>query len=91
MTDVPALYNPQPTPYHLSHPRTPCVYTVRISKQKNKMSRGYGPQFQNEQFFIHKVLDHLPQPLYVLKSISKPEDPIEGKFYESEITKVTNH
>lgn len=64
---------------------------VRVSKQKNKMSRGYGSQFQKERFYIHKVLDHLPRPLYVLKSVSKPEDPIEGKFYESEIFKSTKY
>ena len=74
--------------YRKKSPKHSIGTTIRVSKQKNKMSRGYGPQFQNEQFFIHKVIDHLPQPLYVLKSISKPEDPSEGKFYESEITKV---
>ena len=58
---------------------------VRISKQKDKFSRGYSQQFQKELFFIVDIKQHLPIPLYVLQSAEKDEPIIEGKFYESEI------
>ena len=78
--------------YRKKSPKYSIGTIVGVSKQKNEMSRGYGAQFQNELFFVHKVLEHLPQPLYQLKSVSKAEeDPIEGKFYQSELTKVTEN
>ena len=62
---------------------------VRISKQKNKFSRGYEKTFQSEIFQIVNVHTRLPIPLYTLKSLER-NDMLEGKFYESEIFPYRN-
>ena len=61
--------------------------TVRISIQKNKFTRGYNPQHQEEVFKIKSISTALPIPLYQLENYDSNET-IEGDFYEFEITPV---
>ena len=61
--------------------------TVRISIQKNKFTRGYNPQHQEEVFKIKSISSALPIPLYQLEDYDSNES-IEGDFYEFEITPV---
>ena len=61
---------------------------VRFSKLKNKFTRSYLPQAQHEIMRIAAVFKHLPRVLYQLESLSG--EPIEGKFYQEELTLILN-
>ena len=61
--------------------------TVRISKQKDKFTRGYDPQSQIEIFKIRKISKNKKIPLYYLSNYENNED-IEGGFYRFELTPV---
>ena len=59
------------------------VLILILNKEKNSHSFSY---IGDERFVITEILEQLPYPLYILKSIDTPEsDEIDGKFYESEI------
>jgi len=60
--------------------------TVRISKQKDKFSRGYQPQSQVEIFKIYAISDNKKIPLYYLND--ENNEKIEGGFYNYELTPV---
>lgn len=60
---------------------------VRISKYKNKFSRGYDEQTQNEIFKIKSISNNKRKPLYYLSDYNGIED-IKGGFYRFEITPV---
>lgn len=60
---------------------------VRISKQKDRFSRGYQPQSQEEIFRIYKISSNKKIPLYYLSNYEQDEN-IEGGFYEFELTPV---
>ena len=60
---------------------------VRISILKNKFTRGYDPQRNEEVFKIKSISTVLPIPLYQLEDYDSKET-IEGDFYEHELTPV---
>jgi len=60
---------------------------VRISKSKNKFSRGYNLQTQREIFKIKFIDRKKRRPLYHLTDYNSGED-IVGGFYRFEITPV---
>lgn len=60
--------------------------TVRISKQKDKFSRGYQPQSDIEMFKIRSISQNKKIPLYYL--IDENNENIEGGFYKHELTPV---
>jgi len=59
---------------------------VRISKEKMKFAKGYEQNFSTEIFRIAKVIDRKPRPLYELVDLNKT--PIDGQFYQEELTPV---
>ena len=61
--------------------------TVRISKLKTVFSRGFTAKFKDEIFKILKINTILPLPTYQLETLNEGE-PIEGNFYEAELTPV---
>ncbi len=58
---------------------------VRITKEKGKLQKGYLPNFTEEIFTIAERLDRTPAT-YRLKD--RENEPIDGIFYESELSKV---
>ena len=60
--------------------------TVRISKEKMKFAKGYEQNFSTEIFRIAKVIERSPRPVYELKDLNKT--PIDGQFYQEELTPV---
>jgi len=60
---------------------------VRISKSKDKFSRGYNQQSMDEVYKITSVDERKKIPLYYLTSNENGEE-IEGGFYRFEITPV---
>ena len=71
--------------FHRKSPRFEVNQRVRISRLRNKFSRGYLPTFQPELFIIHKVHTRLPIPMYELATADGNEI-LQGKFYASELT-----
>ena len=59
---------------------------VRISKQKMKFAKGAEHNFSQEIFRINKVIKRTPRPVYELEDLNKT--PIEGQFYQEELTPV---
>ena len=64
--------------------------TVRISK-KMKFAKRYEQNFSTEIFRIAKVIERSPRPVYELEDLNKT--PIDGQFYQEELTpvSVTSH
>ncbi|XP_015125742.1 uncharacterized protein LOC107047484 [Diachasma alloeum] len=60
---------------------------VRVSKYKNIFEKGYTPNWSTEIFTISKVIHTKP---VTYKLIDYEEKPIEGGFYQEELTKVTH-
>ena len=64
------------------------ILILILKKEKKKiltLSHSFS-YIGDERFVITEILEQLPYPLYILKSIDTPEsDEIDGKFYESEI------
>lgn len=60
---------------------------VRISKQKDKFSRGFNPQTHVEIFKIRSISTKKKIPLYYLSNYNSSEN-IEGGFYRFELTPV---
>ena len=62
------------------------VQHVRISKEKMKFEKGADENFSREIFRINKVIKRTPRPVYELVDLNKT--PIEGQFYQEELTPV---
>lgn len=61
---------------------------VRIVKLKNKFSRGYNEQQQQEIFKIKEIKTKTIIPMYVLETYDGSET-ISGSFYDNELVKVS--
>ena len=59
---------------------------VRISKEKMNFAKGAEHNFSQEIFQIYKAIKMTPRPLYELEDLNKT--PIEGQFYQEELTPV---
>jgi len=59
---------------------------VRISKEKMKFKKWADKNFSREIFRINKVTKRTPRPVYELEDLNKT--PIEGQFYQEELTPV---
>ena len=60
---------------------------VRISVAKSIFTKGYEYRFTEQLYVITKVIPHLI-PMYEVKDLQ--DEPIKGKFYESELSLVRN-
>ena len=78
--------------YHEKIKKRPVVFkigdTVRISKLKNKFSRGYNEQQQLEIFKIKEIKTKSIIPMYTLETYNGDET-IIGSFYAFELVKVS--
>ena len=52
-----------------------------------KFAKGYEQTFSTEIFRVVKVIQRVPQPVYVLSDLQAR--PIEGQFYNYELVKIT--
>ena len=60
--------------------------TVRISKEKMRFAKGFEQNYSTEVFKIAKVIRKSPQPVYEIVDLQ--DTPIEGQFYNEELTPV---
>ena len=60
--------------------------SVRISKHRLPFQKGYLPNWSNEVFTIHQIVQRTPVPVYVIKDLHNTV--IEGTFYEQELQKI---
>ena len=60
---------------------------VRITNEKVKFTNGYEQTFSREIFWVDKVIQRVPQPVYEQSDLQGR--PIEGQFYNYEIVNVT--
>ncbi|XP_015123511.1 uncharacterized protein LOC107045691 [Diachasma alloeum] len=60
---------------------------VRVSKYKNVFQKGYTPNWTTEIFTISQVVKTNP---VTYKLTDYEDNPIEGGFYQEELTRVTN-
>ena len=58
---------------------------VRISKYKNIFTKGYTPNWSEENFAVSKIKDRVPWT-YVISHLN--DKPITGSFYEKELQKT---
>ena len=61
---------------------------VRISRQKDLFEKGYTPNWTEEEFIIHAVIDKYQPTTYQIRSLAG--ELVEGSFYEKELQLVTN-
>jgi len=59
---------------------------VRISREKMKFAKSAEQNFSTEIFRIAKVIERRPRTLYELEDLNGT--PIEGQFYQEELTRV---
>jgi len=59
---------------------------VRISKERMKFKKGAEENFSREIFRINNVIKRRPRSVYELEDLNKT--PIEGQFYQEELTPV---
>ena len=59
---------------------------VRISKEKMKFAKGGEQNLSTEIFRIAKVIERRPWPVFELEDLNRT--PIDGQFYEEELTPV---
>jgi len=59
---------------------------VRISKEKMEFKKGAEQNFGQEIFRIDKVIKRTPRPDYEMEDLNKT--PIEGQFYQEELTRL---
>lgn len=62
---------------------------VRITRIKDKFTRGYKARFSEEIFKIHEIKTNLKLPMYILSNLNGNEI-LKGNFYAFELTKVNN-
>jgi len=60
---------------------------VRVTKQKIVFAKGYEQTFSTEIFRVVEVISRVPQPVYELSDLQNR--PIEGRFYNYDLVKVT--
>ena len=60
---------------------------MRITKEKLKFAKRYEQTFSTKIFRVVKVIQRMPQPVYKLSD--KQDRPIEGKFDNYELVKVS--
>ena len=72
-------YKPKPVRFTVGQ-------TVRISKEKMKFAKGFEQSYSTEVFKITKVIRRSPQPVYEIEDLQGT--PIEGQFYNEELTPV---
>ena len=63
---------------------------VRLSRIKNRMTRGYDVTYNYEIFEIYKIDTNLPIPRYYVKQ-PESDEKIKGCFYGNEIVMVRQH
>jgi hypothetical protein len=59
---------------------------VRISRERAKFAKSAEHNFTTDVFQISKVIARKPRPVYELEDLNKR--PIDGQFYEEELTPV---
>jgi len=59
---------------------------VRISKEKMKFAKGGEQNFSTEIFRIAKEIERRPRPVFELEDLIRT--PIDGQFYQEELTPV---
>ena len=59
---------------------------VRISKEEMKFAKGSEQNFSTEIFRVVKVIERWPRPFYELEDLNRT--PIDGQFYQEELTPV---
>ena len=62
--------------------------TVRVSRYKSIFSKGYEANFTEEIFKVKKVLRGDPNMYEIEEATSREPEPIIGKFYEQELSRV---
>jgi len=62
---------------------------VRVSKIGGKFARGYDERSTQEIFIVRQVKTNLKIPMYVLSNY-RGDEIIKGRFYQHELTKVSN-
>ena len=60
---------------------------MRISNLRSKFTRGYHQNFTTEVWIIHKVLENLPLPRYIVKD--QNDEVLDSVLNENEIVKYT--
>jgi len=63
------------------------VQHMRIRKEKAKFSKWSEQNYSTEIFRIVKVIPRTPRPVYKLEDLNK--QPIDGQFYQEELTPVS--
>ena len=61
---------------------------VRVSKEKAKFAKSAEQNFSTEIFRIVKVIPRTPRPVYELEDLNK--QPIDGSFYQEELTPLVD-
>ena len=61
---------------------------VRLSRQKDLFEKGYLPNWTEEEFVVHEIIDKYRPITYRVSSLDG--EIIEGSFYSEELQKVTN-
>ena len=61
---------------------------VRLSRQKDLFEKGYLPNWTEEEFIVHEIIDKYRPITYRVSSLDG--EIIEGSFYSEELQKVTN-
>jgi len=59
---------------------------VRITKEKMKFATGGEQNFSTEIFRIAKITERMPRPVFELEDLNRT--PIDGQFYQEELTPV---
>jgi len=59
---------------------------VRISKERMKFAKGGERNFSTEIFWIAKVIERRPRPVFGLEDLNRTL--IDGQFYQEEMTHV---
>ena len=59
---------------------------MRISKEKIKFAKGYEQNFSTEIFRVAKVIERMPRSVYEMEDLN--ETPIDGQFYQGELTPI---
>ena len=72
-------YKPKPVRFTVGH-------TFRLSKEKMKFAKGFEQSNSTEVFKITKVIRRSPQLVYEIEDLQGT--PIEGQFYNEELTPV---
>uniref|UniRef100_A0A1B0DLE5 Uncharacterized protein n=1 Tax=Phlebotomus papatasi TaxID=29031 RepID=A0A1B0DLE5_PHLPP len=61
---------------------------VRIAKPKANFDRGFHPRWTEEKFYIDRIINKSPFPMYILRDYKNT--PISGRFYDQQLQKSDN-